>query len=179
VPLNPKGRGAHAGTNKKRVIGKISEEKYAWLDLPNFSVILFDGNTRENFDVESEREIEGLPPLKLAFRSPYRQGFGFDFSVLTEEEVEKLREIFNLACDVAKPFCKRLDEHAKEAFANGDDNFSRLYRPVPEVQVKKRQPAQHDESIWSRLEAATTVDDGTGLDEDEPGRGNESVPDGE
>lgn len=133
--------------NQPRQAGVISDERQAWLTLPNFDFILFVGQgDEEYFEPDT-------PPVRVEFRQPGRRwNTRLSLTQLTAPELEELKKFFDHAFEKARPICEKLDERAQEAFASGNDGHSRLYRPLPIFYDRERFLSEYREGVPKRSE---------------------------
>lgn len=136
----PSNRGARTSSGRQRppVLGKFSETLESKVDFADFQLILFEGHEVREHMV---KEPNGADPFDLVARSltAYRSAPPLRISLtgMTVAELEKFREFINRAIEKALPIAEELDLMAKEAFKNGDDSFTRLYRTIPEIFIRK------------------------------------------
>jgi hypothetical protein len=139
----------------------MSETREAWIDMPRFSAILFEGyseDTREWKEAQGHKILEydpDLPPVKIEIRYPGRRNsVTFNLTGMTAQELEEFKKFWDYAFEKARPICESLDEKAKEAYDNGDDAYARLYRTIPRFIIRQRSESEHGTGIPSRLERA-------------------------
>jgi hypothetical protein len=120
--------------------GQFGPGRRAWITFPETEAVYYQSG-------DTDMEIDSLPPDKLLFMHRGRIGSTLYLSRMTYDEVCKLQEFINMVLDSVKDRCKRLDAKAQEAFDDGDDSFSRIYRPVPEIYVRKQPTGEHGEGV--------------------------------
>lgn len=131
--------------NQPRQAGIISDERQAWVTLPGFDFITFIGQG------DDEKFSPDTPPVRIELRQPGRRyNTRISLTQLTEAELIELKKFFDHAFEKAQPICRTLDERAKEAFVNGNDGHSRLYRPVPIFYDRERFLTEHSKGIQER-----------------------------
>lgn len=117
-------------TGKRRSGGKQTDRARA---------ILTINGTRVLVGVEEyhAKDFSGVPEpghnITLGFtRGPDK--YFINLTLLTHAELQALKEILDLAFANAQDICIMRDKYAREAlYKDGDDSFTRLYRPVPEL----------------------------------------------
>lgn len=133
-PRNPEHR-------LQAIHGKLSGNRHAWVRTVIGQFIIY----RHNDDIPDEPKIGDT--LQLMIPLPNRKPLTMNFSALTEEELRMIKEFFNLLFDLAEPVVKARDKVAQDAFAAGDDSYSRVYRQVPQYVVRERPVTTDGESI--------------------------------
>lgn len=126
--------------NLRRSPERMSPDRESWVDLGRFQVLLFDGHGEGVADGNPEDEGHGsdLPQYKIAIRFPGRpRPTSLNLVALTVPELDALEQFFIRAFQLVRPVCEQLDERAKTAFEEGDETYVRLYRPVPQLHVRK------------------------------------------
>lgn len=157
---NNRGARDSHGRKKPPVFGKYTDARVAWVDLGIYQTVIYDGESSGTYLI-TEREYD-YDPIKLVIRkSRSKQQILVDLTFFTEEELNTFRSIVEKACDLAKPICQKLDQLAKEAYENGDDSFTRLYRSVPELHERERKSRKQREGLLDRPSDAL---DGSGTD---------------
>jgi hypothetical protein len=94
---------------------------------------------------------ESGPTYRLIIDRGSRRGVMLNLTGMTEPELDVSWEIIKMAFDLARPIVLERDKKAAEAYANGDDSFSRSYRPVPQFVVRERSFGPDDQSVLQRL----------------------------
>lgn len=136
--------------NKKLRPGHINENTAARLHFSSGLVILF---ATPNEELDSEDIVLHLASGRLKFNMA--------LTSLTEQELAALREIFTLAFDWAEPIVKKRDADAEYAFQHGDDSFTRVYRQVPNLVIRKRPGGEHSESLQDRPDGVSESNGGS------------------
>lgn len=141
--------------NRKNTAGKMLDSRKAWVSLPKFDIILFVG------EPEEERQVfnTDTPPVRIEMRSPgKRYPTVVSLTLMTCDELDTFMEFMNHAYNRARPICELLDQRAQEAFENGDDSHTRLYRPepkffnreLPKEPDDQRSESEHDSGLQGR-----------------------------
>lgn len=167
---------------KKNSAGMMTDSRRAWASLPKFDVILFVGNPEEekqNFDPDT-------PPVRMELRVPGRRNpTVISLTLMTADELAVFKEFMDTAFERARPICELLDQRAQEAFENGVDSHTRLYRPdpkffnrdLPSTSDNEWRKPEHDPSIQGRLEGIVEPRTTDGPSEDVPGTQDSGLPD--
>lgn len=123
---------------RKYMPEQISDTRTRWVLLGTTSVVLY-----ESEEPDDAGHFAGYPSVRLVF-SRNRERLSLLLTHYTAEEIRMLREFVNHALDLAEPLCEERDRIAREAFENNDDDtYIRLYRPTPQLHVRKRRQPQH------------------------------------
>lgn len=132
---------------------RFSENRVAWLSLQNVEVVImrYDDDNSEGLDKD---DVPGTPSVNLSFPHPGNRAKSRFISLtgLTELELAELRNVINLACDLAEPIVRFRDKVAKHGSEQGDDSFARLYRAVPEVFTRQGAKPEDLQELRSRFE---------------------------
>jgi hypothetical protein len=131
----------------------LSDYRVAWTKnaLAAITVRFFppeaSGDKVDDDTGELLRNIQIGPNVRLDIK-PTRayKAISIELSGLTEPELKGLREIINLAFDLAEPVVKDRDAHA----AKEDPNFSvnpRVHRALPEVAIRHGALEKHREGL--------------------------------
>jgi len=148
-------------------LGEFSDNRIAWVALQKFEAIVFIGDDEEYLETSNTRRPD-YDQVKLMFRVLTRRApWILNLTHMTSNELEELKKCIDFAFDQAKPTCALLDARAQDAYDNGDDSWSRLYRPpalfverisnatrqrssVPTSAGDERVQPEHHQSIPSR-----------------------------
>lgn len=131
------------GMKNKERDGLMSESRWAWVrNVIGQYVILVD----ETENDPQDRTIRLYHPI------PSRPPVSWNLTALTEAELVKLKQLFDLAFEWALPIVQRRDRKAQDAFDNGDDSHSRIYRDVQHLVVRKRPLGEHGQGVSQRLD---------------------------
>src|SRR6476620_9325172 len=124
-------RPGHRNNPKAAGRGRMSENRYAFLTtlFGTFQIMRYQPD---------EEEIALGPTVTLYIPRESKQDISFDLTALTTDELNKLEEFFHLLIAEARPIVAERDRIAHEAFESGDDSFTRVYRQVPQLVVRKR-----------------------------------------
>jgi len=124
--------------------GQYVKERMAWVNtfLGQIALYFYEEGT-----AVADTTTEPGPTVKVLIPRYKGPTVHWDLSALTLEELTKLREFFDLAFDTAEPVIRMRDKVAQDAFAEGNDSISRLYRPVPQLVVRKRPEPEHSEGV--------------------------------
>lgn len=159
----PRESRAGSRTNRYRVgYGRIGDNRVAWLRTgPTGQLVLAEIDSdavNEEADLQIDGE-EGYTYLLNIFIPGRKNPLRWNFSAMTQEELEKTRQFFNHLFDLADPVVRERDRKANEAFKKGDDSYSRIYRPVPQLVTRERPKRQHDQGV---LERPGSIPEGVG-----------------
>lgn len=136
--------------------GVYVPERMAWVDtVLGQSILMY---YPEDHDVTKNTKEPG-PTVKVLIPRHTGQPVLWDISSMTLEELQLMREFFDLVFDTAEPIVRMRDEVAQDEFAAGNDSITRLYRKVPQLVVRKRPEPQHSEGV---LDGHENVPEGDG-----------------
>lgn len=136
--------------------GRISKNRFAWLRtaLGQFVVMRYLPPEEDEEGEEGEpdpnrpKDREVGPSYVLQISHPQsKRPLSINFTALTLAEFEKTRQLFNLLFDLAEPVIRERDQVARDAFAEGDDSFNRLYREVPRLIIREGAGRQNIEGV--------------------------------
>lgn len=153
----PESRPRSAG--KKRLgYGRYADNRLAFAKTAAGTIALYRlNNDPEEAESEEEREIiensEIGPNYKLTFSSA-RRNIDYYLTSLTEDELDSIKSMFEFALELAYPIVRERDRMAQDAFSDGDDSFSRIYRQSPQFVVRNREITEHDQGLLERSRAA-------------------------
>lgn len=135
---------------KKMNDGLMSKNRWAWVRVifGQFVVLV-----QEETD-EIEHTISIYHPTKTG------RAISWNLTSLTEEELLKLKELFNAAFDWALPVVRQRDKEAADAFAKGDDSYARSYRQAPQLVFRKRPEREYGEGVQQRSQGVLEGDRG-------------------
>lgn len=97
---------------------------------------------------KDDEDKEAGPTVRLYLPRPGARPMQYNLTALTKQELDWLRDLLNLACDLAEPIVEHRDKVAQDAFDNGDDSFARIYRQVPQLIVRERAFEGHGEGVY-------------------------------
>lgn len=164
----PRESRAGSRTNRYRVgYGRIGDNRVAWLRTMSTGQLVLaeidsDAVNEEAADLQIDGEA-GYTYLLNIFIPGRKNPLRWNFSAMTQEELEKTRQFFNHLFDLADPVVRERDRIANEAFKKGDDSYARIYRPVPQLVTRERPKRQHDPGVLERPGGAA---EGTGSGSD-------------
>lgn len=163
MPYNPSSRAGAV----YRANHKYGKYRLAWLTC-HLGEFIVSYNTQVK-DGMSELEIEELledgiqpesgerptgPSVEIAFRKRLSlKRIVMNLSNCSEQELKYLGALWELAIDLAMPTAIHRDKEARDAISNGDDSFSRSYRPIPVWAVRTGKGVEYPESLRDRLES--------------------------
>jgi hypothetical protein len=142
---------SRAGSREKRYkhvgFGRLAKNKIAILRTQTTQQLSLLINFN-NDDPELELENETGESLILVIPVPgRRQPLSWNMTGMTEAELEATRQFFNHLFDQAEPIVRLRDKVANDAFAEGDDSYSRVYRTLPQFIVRPRPELPDSEGI--------------------------------
>lgn len=111
-------------------VGKVGEDRVAWLDTSEGTLIYY--NSKDESDVEVASEV------RLSIQKSKVPLVSLNLTSYTIEELEAVATFIINLINKARPIVKWRDQEAEEAFQNGDDSFSRSYRPLPHLVDRER-----------------------------------------
>ena len=143
---------------KKTPYGRITDKRIAFTQTGVGTIALYrlpndpeEAETPEDKAIMEDSEIG--TNYRLTFTSN-RRSIDYYLTSLTEAELDAIRGIFEFAFELAYPIARERDRMAQDAFTDGDDSFTRIYRPAPQFVVRDRTAAEHDQSLLDRSRAA-------------------------
>lgn len=80
-----------------------------------------------------------------------RYGFGIEVSDFTELELNAFEEFIHNVIELARPITQLRDQRTREGYAQGSDDYARLYRSPPEVVTRPWARGLDSESLLIRL----------------------------
>jgi hypothetical protein len=133
-----------SGANKRTSPGDtIPEGRFAWTHFyaGAMSVSEYDEVVEDEEGGEKPNDLRPGKSISVLMGTNFgnRAGLKWILTNFTHAELMAVREIFNLACDLAEPVVLERDRLAQEAFENGDDSHARVYRSPPTKVVRRRQ----------------------------------------
>ena len=90
-------------------------------------------------------------------------GITLGLTTLTHAELRGLKELIDLAFELAEPVVQERDRVAQDEFDKGNDSFERLYRRVPTLVVREGAKRENNDSLRQRH---SDLPDGSGGRED-------------
>lgn len=132
--------------------GYMSENRIMWLEtfIGQFVVLMYPEGFRDESDDVPAIKTEPGPTIRLMIPGKTRQPVYFTFTALTSEELASLRELFNRMFDMVEPIVEHRDKAAQDAYDQGDDTITRLYRQVPRLIVREGAIREHSISLRER-----------------------------
>lgn len=139
---------------------KMSENRLVWVRTVMGQAVLMyygrgvDPESDEPVSEKRRKELDDMgPSVRLFLPRPNARTIIFDITSLTLDELVKLREFYNLLFDLAEPSVRLRDKVAQDAFNNGDDSYTRSYRPLGEAVVRQRSLGVDSKSVQNRLDS--------------------------
>jgi hypothetical protein len=134
-------RRAGVGKSPRYISGRLSRARAAWVrtGVAQFVMLKFDNQAppdEDDEDDETELTNEVGNDLFLMVPQPRGKPLMLNFTAMTEIELRKTRQFFDLLFTLAEPIVKDRDKVANNALANGDDSYARIYRPVPDFIIR-------------------------------------------
>lgn len=128
---------------------KMSEDRAAWVvcDSGKYMILVGPDNGSGSDIVIHNPRPGKMPDMNIKL------------SNLTEQELDALEELFMSAFAWARPVVKQRDKEAADAWAEGDDSYTRCYRALPTVVYRKRPKSEYRQGIPER---STGVPEGGG-----------------
>lgn len=142
---------------------RFAPTRIAWVKAHVYEMVIHKGNSEDPDDLKYHLDPEIGDPVRLVLRVPRARPIIMYLTSLTVAELDALQTFFNKAIDLARPIAAKLDAQAQQAFEEGDDSYSRIYRAVPEIVERQRKVGQHGTSVPSGPDGAQSLADG-GLD---------------
>jgi hypothetical protein len=149
----------------KQQPGMMSRNRWAWCKVYFGQFVIW----ADYFETEDGAETDEVKDIKLVYPVPNRPVVSWNLTALTTEELDATKELIDHAFALARPYCVARDKEAKDAFAEGDDSHSRIYRSVPQLVYREGAVSEHSKSVQHRSEDADGVSR-DGLDLSEPVR---------
>lgn len=137
--------------------GLMSESRWAWVRVVTGQFVILVEDSKIGRTIRLYHPTRGRP-------------VDWNLTALTEEELLKLKELFDSAFEWALPEVQRRDKEAADAFAKGDDSHARIYRQAPQLVYRKRPEQEHGEGVQQRPSGVPQGDSG-GVDLDGGVRG--------
>lgn len=136
---------------------QYSDTRYAWArtHVGQFVILVGDESNETGPDVILYIPRPGkMPDVTIALSS------------LTEQELDALETLVTEAFKWARPVVQKRDQEAQRAWNEGDDSFTRNYRPVPQLVFRKRPGEEHGQELQQRPES---IPDSSRRDSDSDG----------
>jgi hypothetical protein len=150
--------------------GQLSKSRWAWVKV-YFGQFVIWGDYAEDGEGNS---TDQLLDIKLLHPIPNRPPVTWNLTACTEEELISLKHLFDTAIEWALPIARQRDKEAQDAFDNGDDSHSRIYRQVPQLVYRSGPVGEHSEGVHDGPSDADGVPrDGRDLDGDLRGEGSD------
>lgn len=130
--------------------GKLSKSRWAWVTV-YFGQLVIWGDYRKD---EEGNDTDDLLDIKLMQPIPGRSPVTWNLTALTEDELISMKHLIDTAFAWALPIVQQRDKEASDAFENGDDSHSRIYRQVPKLVYRSGPEPQHGEGVQHRSEDA-------------------------
>jgi len=149
--------------------GKLGPNRWAWVGV-YFGKFIIWGDYKKDDDGNDTDEVADV---KLMYPIPNRPPVSWNLTACTEDELIALKHLFDTAFETALPIARQRDKEARDAFDQGDDSHSRIYRQLPQLVYRAGPFAQHGEGVHDGPEDAAPAHD-AGVDPD--GGVREAVP---
>ena len=120
--------------------GAYVDERVAWVNTAIGQMVYM------HYPEVPEQKEPG-PTVKVLLPQQGARTVMLDFTHLTGEELDAVKQFFEMVFQAAEPIVRARDKVAEDAFAAGDDSFSRSYRQVPQFIVRQRKDAEHGEGV--------------------------------
>jgi len=133
----------------KQEHGKLSKNRWAWCRV-------FFGQFVIWADYYTDHPDE-VKDIKIVYPIPNRAPVTWNLTACTEDELDAIEELLMTAINLARPICKERDQEAKDAFEQGDDTFSRIYRTAPQLVYREGPFREHGEGVQHGPEDAAEV----------------------
>jgi hypothetical protein len=129
------------------------EERYAWITTYDGECVIFVQDPQKLFDEKGVAKTTYLEfgsgdnvhlvinPVKS------RSSAVIMLTNLTEDELDKTKQLFDLAFEWARPVVQLRDREAREALESGDDVNPRNYRQVSHLVVRRKPGGEYGESV--------------------------------
>lgn len=130
--------------------GRLSDRRIMMLRTLATSTLHVNALNPEDHDEENNIKIGSEKGTTFTLNIPVpgrRVPLVWNICGMTLPELEALREFFNNLFDLAEPVVRARDKAAQDAFAEGDDSYTRIYRDVPQLIVRKRQVGENGEGL--------------------------------
>lgn len=147
---------AGSKNTKYRNGARMSENRIAWVRTVtvNMGIMRYEPGHQEDED-EYENPEPG-PTYRLIVAKGAFRPVNIHLTGLTEAELECTYELIKMAFDLARPIVLERDRKADEAYANGDDSFSRSYRQLPQFVVREGAFGEDGQGVLQRLASSIT-----------------------
>lgn len=132
--------------------GRMSDNRVAWAKTVLGTAEVrqhLPGDPTEGEEFDNEGQIGPNVQLRI-IRPGAGKPVSLNLTAMTVKELEAVRELFNLALDLAEPVVQHRDEVARRAQDQGDDSFARSYRQLPELVIRKGKIATYDQGVLQR-----------------------------
>lgn len=141
--------------NKFRAGNKYSPNRVAWVNTATVQIALMrypEGSLPEGEKPESSFNSDPGPTFALVFQFPkVRYPISISLGVMTVHEVKALQAFLNAAFELAEPIATERDRKAEDAYQNGDDSYTRLYRQLPQLVIREGPLREDEQGVLQRL----------------------------
>lgn len=155
----------------KKIATKIGNYMLALAHIERLTVRITRGSLDTSAkDIADDSPEEPGDNIILSFDNSYKK-LGLNLTKYTKDELDKLKEIIDLAFDLAEPIVLGRDRVAEEAAQNGEDIFYRRHRSAPSFSVFQRTIREYLQGVPNRPKDVLGGDgSGDGAERAEPGR---------
>ena len=172
---------------RRTAMARLGDNRFMWLKtgIGQFIAYRYE-KSKAQLEAEAEvgEDLEAAPddpeygPSYVLVLPRGRGTMKYNFTSMTEEELNLTRQFFNELFDLAEPIIKHRDKVAKDAAEAGDDTYVRNYRQAPQFIVRKGTLRDDDQRI---LERSQDLPEGSGTGADSSdgrvrGAGDELAP---
>lgn len=141
------------GNRTQTGVGQLSRNRWGWVGIYFGKFIIWADYKLD----EDKNETDEVQDIKLMYPQIKGAPVTWNLTACTEEELTSLKHLFDTAFALALPIVQQRDKEAQDAFANGDDSHSRIYRQVPQLVYREGAIGEHSEGVLDRLEDAAGV----------------------
>ena len=131
---------------KKPIIsGRIPDGNVAWVENFYGRYFILAGEIKDD-PLQPGKDVAIVLPRRFY----PKMGPIISLANLTEAELDTLKELFDLAFELAKPIVQERDRVAQDEFDKGNDSFDRLYRRVPTLVVREGAKRENNPGLRQR-----------------------------
>jgi hypothetical protein len=138
---------------------KLSENRIAWAKTSITTLALMrytEDQMRAYEELLPGDEYEYGDTLRLLITTTTTgRPFSLNITAMTHDELVAFRDLINLTLEKAEPIVLERDRRAQEAYANGDDSFTRSYRQPPQYVVREGAVGSDNQGVHNRSENAS------------------------
>jgi hypothetical protein len=136
----------------------MSKNRWAWCSVYFGQFVIWADFIKD----EKGDDTEEIGDIKLVYPIPKRPAVSWNLTALTVEELDAVKDIIDTAFGLARPYCEQRDKEAADAFAEGDDSHSRIYRAVPQLVYREGPVREYREGLLDGPADAAGVPRGQG-----------------